>query len=135
MNQVEKMYENAGVEMEFAYLECHRGRSSICCPIDECEKDERCMGCINSNAMEEVYKYPPFTAEKQIKIIKWLSDIANGIDICYDKYKGLYGMQIGLKYSGIGYNNDFAELLASRVNNIWGDLYPKNKEQIREILE
>lgn len=120
MNEVEKLYENAGVKkINTCQSEINNG-------------DTRFTGISHSDSY---IKYPPFTAEKQIAIIKWLSDIANCIDICYDKYKGLFGMQIGLKYSGIGYNDDFAELLASRVNNIWDDLYPKNKEQIREILE
>ena len=68
MSEITKLYENAKVERELAYFECHRGRSSICCPIEEYEKDDGCMGCINSSAMKEVYEYPPFTAEKQLAI-------------------------------------------------------------------
>lgn len=133
MNEVEKLYENAGVEMEFAYLECHRGRSSICCPIEEYEKDDECMGCINSSAMKKVYEYPSFTAEKQLHLIKWLSDKADYVDIHYDRYKGLFIIQTGT--GGLYVCNEFEQALASRVNIIWQDLTDAERKQIKEILE
>ena len=124
MTEVEKLYSLAGVEK--IYIECPADYYGYKCGKSnwddaDCPCDEEA--------------YPLFTAEKQIAIIKWLADKANCLDICYDKYKGVFGMQIGTKYSGISYSNDFAELLASRVNNIWSDLYPKDIEQIREILK
>ena len=130
MNEVEKLMQNANIEKEFAYLECHRGRSSICCPIDECEKDDKCIGCINSSAMEEVYKYPPFTAEKQLEITKFL--LYKGV--YYAVYDNRYWFHIDDDCENRGYK-PFEEAIAECINNLWQDLTDAEKAQIKEILE
>ena len=125
MTEVDKLYSLAGVEQHFAYLECHRGRSSVCCPIEEYEKDERCMGCINSSAMEEVYTYPPFTAEKQIAILQLLTNRKGYPD--YETW--------GQHFDCFAQFYNFPDALAKMVNALWQDLTEAEQNEIREILE
>jgi hypothetical protein len=95
MNEIEKMYKNAGVK-------------PICDGLD-------CWTCI---AKCNNGKYPEFTAEKQIELIKEI-------------YLGY-----PLQYASGNYDNlSFEEGLAYRINNSWEDLMEKQKQQIKEILE
>ena len=128
-NEITKLYSLAGVEKEFDYLECHRGTSSICCPLmdNESERDEECEGCVNSSKMQEVYSYPPFTAEKQIEIIKWLAKRP----LTIDKVDGEFEFSTGYKLSDFG---NFEESLAELINNLWQDLTESEQNEIREIL-
>lgn len=86
MSEIEKMYENAGIEPE--YIE-------------------------GENLMEYSYgtlKYPPFTAEKQIELIKWL--------VCTGEEE-----------------STFEETLSKQVNDLWQDLTEEEKQQVKGILE
>lgn len=135
MNEIKKMYKNANVEKHLAYFECHRGRSSMrCCPINSDERDKGCFSCFFRDKMKEVYQYPPFTAEKQLELIKFLS------------WHFEYGIKITKYLNGFSINNytgtrcselskTFDESLASIVNKIWQDLTPEEKQQIKELLE
>ena len=132
MSEITKLYENAEVEREFAYFECHRGRSSICCPIEEYEKDDGCMGCINSSAMKEVYEYPPFTAEKQLKLIKWIAEKKEECRITYDKE---YEWCTQTDWQSSFCYDNFSASLANLINTIWKDLTSEEKQQVKGILE
>jgi hypothetical protein len=130
MNEVEKMYENANVEREFAYLECHRGRSSICCPIEEYEKDDECMGCINSSAMKKVYEYPPFTAEKQIELIKFLLNQG----VYYSTFPNdTYQFHISDDIEN-PQPRKFDIAIAEIINDLWQSLTSEEKQQVKGIL-
>ena len=75
-----------------------------------------------SDEMKEVYEYPPFTADKVLKIIVFFLNKGIRLDfsvkentrISVEKFKECIA-QIGAKY--------------------WQDLSPKEKQQIKEILE
>ena len=149
MNEVEKMYENARVEAkkdckhytmgdgnwfnDTCRIDKGQGTYSDICYLgymnDKTDKDRlNCPYC-----EVEDFGYPPFTAEKQLNIIKWLSDKADYIDIHYDQYKGLFNIQTGM--GGLYVCNEFEQALASRVNIIWQDLTDTEKAQVKEILE
>lgn len=141
MNEIEKMYENAGVEKELVYFECHRGRSSMRrCPISSDERDKGCSSCSFRDEVKEVYEYPPFTAERQIELIKWLL-YHESIDYLKMSYTSEEGgiLDISIKcMSGYSYENDddddFDIALASLINGLWQDLTEEEKQQIKEIL-
>lgn len=76
---------------------------------------------------------PPFTAEKQLYIIKWLSDKDDYIGIHYDKYKGLFNIQTNS--SGLCVCNEFEQALASKVNFLWQDITDAERKQVKGILE
>lgn len=137
MTEVEKLYSLAGVEKEFDYLECHRGTSSICCPLMdyESERDEECEGCVNSSKMQEVYSYPEFTAEKQIELIKWLCQKCSEFYINFtdcEKFEN-WGMVYDWKFSV--HRDSFEDCLCGFTITLWQDLTKEEQKQIREILK
>lgn len=79
----------------------------------------------------------PFTAEKQLNLIKFLMEqedfswtiAQQGEDTKYIFYIG-YGYSSG----DFGDFKEFTEALAGIINNLWQDLTEEEKEQIRGIL-
>ena len=104
MTEVEKMYKSAGVDYEERYNNCILNKEG------ECKLKCNCDICKYS---EEKYIYPPFTAEKQLELIKWIA--CNKINECK--------------------NIDFGETLAELMNSFWQSLTKEDKQQIKEILE
>lgn len=107
-NEVTKLYENAGIR----YFDINA------CKIDETGKNGKC----------NIYKYPPFTAEKQLSLIKWL--LENGLfwDICSIK-------DVCTNTESEGYNDTlFDKILAGLINSLWQDLTESEKAEIKEIL-
>jgi hypothetical protein len=109
MNEVTKLYENAGVIKNW--------------------------NPTPYGGIEEFY--PTFTAEKQIKIIEWLGnskaffDANETITSLITKHKDKNGVVKG--YEGKG--NSVDSCLASLINDLWQDLTDTDKVQIKEILE
>ena len=74
--------------------------------------------------------YPEFTAEKQIELIKWLA---------VRDYTTIVAYVSGEYYSE--HNNHSANenslegCLARLINNLWQDLSPEEKQQVKGILE
>ena len=99
MSEIEKLYELAGVEYYDRYFSCLKDEDLTC--------QDNCEICDNA---KEVKCYPPFTAEKQIKLIKWL--------ICTAEEA-----------------STFEETLSKQVNDLWQSLTEEEKQQVREILE
>jgi len=88
MSEIEKLYENVGL----LYCSKCRHDSELDC-IYMCES-----------------KYPPFTAEKQIGLIKWL--------VCTPEEA-----------------ITFEETLSKQVNDLWQSLTEEEKQQVKGILE
>jgi len=105
MNEVEKMYSNSGIKkIELDYPDNFE-------PF-----------------------YPEFTAEKQIELIKWLSQhtcknyIKFRFDIC-----GLWYCECNMLNSDM--HHTFEEALAEIINYLWQNLTEEERKQIKEILE
>ena len=117
MNEVEKLYRNAGVEKS-----CNSELEF--CPVAFCDE-------CNLNI------YPPFTAEKQIRIIEWLGnskaffDANETIFSLITNHKDKNGVVKG--YEGKG--NSVDSCLASLINNLWQDLTEEERKQVKGILE
>lgn len=111
MNEVEKMYSNAGIEPALFY---------------DCESYN-----------QKVEKGYLFTAEKQIKIMELLGEVHAFFDAdktnfaCITNYRIEKGIIKG--YEGKG--ESVSEALASLVNNLWQDLTDAEKQQVKGILE
>lgn len=101
MNEVEKMYENAGIEKVLT-----RTNAGEC--------------------------YPPFTAEKQLELIKWLAKSKSDITICYSNATERFAIS---KRGGYCVSENFATALAIKINLLWQDLTEEECKQIRNILE
>lgn len=118
MNEVEKMYENTGIKKDWTAI----GFGDI----EDC--------------------YPPFTAEKQLELIKWLGKLDGKLEIfcTYNKEKFIFNFYFNRKtnknpdpkysYSNL-LNEDFEILIASLINNLWQDLTEEEKQQVKGILE
>ena len=108
MNEIEKMMQNAGIKRTKG--DC------LFCPLDvhTCERSyKKCP-----------YYYPPFTAEKQLKILCFIVNNKHSVTF-HDQIFG--GDKLTLE--------KIQENLAWAINRIWQDLTEKEKQQIKEILE
>lgn len=114
-NEIIKLYENAEVEKD-----CKLYGNYSMCPY----KIRECTDC-------EYFIYPPFTAEKQIELIKWLAR-KGLIQINYSSHQCY---QFNSFRFGGDYKVHIEEALASLINNLWQDLTEQEKEQIKEILK
>ena len=94
MSEITKLYENAGVEKQKYYA---------------------CKSPDYSDVFEE--KLPPFTAERQLELIKWMVNTNH-------RYYLLDVVE-----------NDFEESLAKVFNLYWQDLTEEEKQQVKGILE
>ena len=118
MSEIIKLYENAGIK---PYIYCSKPR--LDCNAREtgnCKKD-----C-------EYYSgeklFTPFTAEKQLELIKWLAKQP----LTIDNVDGEFEFSTGYKLSDFG---NFEESLAKLINNLWQDLTETEQEEIRKILK
>lgn len=126
MSEIEKMYENAGIEKE-----CNCTNYDSRC-FQDCTKCE---------------KYPPFTAEKQLELIKLLArkDYGNYAESLLISIRDDYNyLSVGITtdfgsecfYEDFTFDNkQFDEAIAGLINKLWQDLTDKEKEQIKEILK
>lgn len=111
MTEIEKLFENAGF------------------PKKQC-KDYSCTVCEQYNNCE---KYLPFTAEKQLKLIKWLGDTDYYIN---NIYKTTDTKEYCIENCYYDMQSDkFEETLAKLINKMWQNLTDQEKEEIRNILK
>lgn len=106
MSEITKLYENAGVELV----------ADVKFPTKD----------VNYNV-----GYPPFTAEKQLELIRWLGELQ------IDTRKGYWHLaKFGRTTKTIYANNgNSGEALSEIVNKLWQSLTDTERTQIKEILE
>ena len=132
MSEIEKMYRTAKVVPSHHYCNDCKYDMSAECPI-------RCP--------DDVAVYPPFTAEKQIELIKWLARKDYGD--CAESL--LISIRDGYNYLSVGITTDygsecfyedftfdnkqFDEAIAGLINKLWKKLSEEEKQQVKGILE
>ena len=126
MSEIEKMYELVQPEKR-----CNTYGTFGQCP----HKTWKCEECTS-------FVYRPFTAEKQIELIKLLAKNDN-IYITFYPSDNAYN----IRYCATGFydgsimgdkevmNVDFKKALAGIINTIWQDLIEEEKQQVKGILE
>lgn len=121
MSEIEKMYENAGIN-KIGIKRCSGIKQSVCLHnCNECESFD--------------YKYPPFTAEKQIEIIKFLIGKHASFNMFKNyEQKDLYMVYYECRYFPKQYL-PFEEALAESINYLWQSLTSEEKLQVKGILE
>lgn len=126
MNEVTKLYENAGINKIFKYYECSYGTSSIqVCPIP--------LGdCIGMCDRKSIWDYPPFTAEKQLELIKWLSK-RRLLNIAFSNDKSTYQL-FNDKCTG-SFCSDLATAIATLVQCELDFCTEEEKQQVKDILQ
>jgi len=116
MSEIEKMYENVGIEVPTARLKIFKDDNG------------------------EIHIRPPFTTEKQIELIKWLGGldylrlvrtIAEAKDWIFNSE---YNMLVNT-YKHSSRAETFEEALAKLINSLWQDLAETKQEEIRKILK
>lgn len=120
-NYIEEMMKTAGVELIKRVKECWH------CPYYSSKGC--CMDC-------QDFKYPDFTAEKQLELIKLIGLCDYNISI-YEKVKGAISIAAEpntFKYSYNATAQDFSKALAQLTTDLMnaGEL---DKEKVKEILE
>lgn len=103
MNEIDKMYELAGCK-------------KILCDCTNCKKTD-CTGDVDQDTCVKL-TYSPFTAEKQLELIKWLFN-----SICL------------LCLAPLQHSENFENDLAGLINELWQDMTDKEKQQVKGILE
>lgn len=119
MSEVEKMYENANVEKQIPKI-CSSNK--LYCKECEAHIEDAMPYCQNA-------EYPPFTPEKQLKLIKWLARFDVRIEYTNAKYfieSHYHGYSEYMKY--------FEQALAGFINILWQDLTEQERTEIAEIL-
>lgn len=123
MTNIEKMYELAGIE-ETPQETISQGKFPI---------------------RVNYLSYPPFTAEKQLELIKWLAikyskysilhidKIHVYFRVSFDKDKTKYNTDYELDYIGLG--KKFSQALADLICELWEGLTPEQQTEIKRILE
>lgn len=123
MSEIEKMYKLANVQPQYKKrIECKEGYS-IGQPCEKCP----CINCEKS-VFEDVM--PPFTAEKQIEIVKFL--LHKGV--YYDTDGDTYWFHYTDEIENATYR-PFKEAIAEFINGFWQDLTEEEKQQVKGILE
>lgn len=79
--------------------------------------------------------YPILTAEKQIELIKFLMKQEDfSWTIAQQGKDTKYVFYVGYEY-GSGDFKEFTEAIAGIINDLWQDLTPEEKQQVKGILE
>ena len=123
MNPIDQMMECYGVEKR-AYCEW-------------CENSDLCYSYCEHLGEKTLY-YPPFTAEKQIELIKLLLDENKGYNLTlyFDTELRKYVMEVfetDAMFSSVNPENvNFEECLASLITQLYEYL---PRQRVKEILE
>ena len=113
MSEIEKIYKLAGVNKR-------------------CHANIKFDDCIYSPSDCGNYNYPPFTAEKQLELIKWLKDNRN-FHTCGNWCTTLDSTGITVEHR----DKKFEQALAGLINQLFiaHDLTEEQQQQLKEILE
>lgn len=123
LSEIEKLYENAGVK-GFCENFFKDIMPETC--LKECEdEDYKCKDC-------DCWKLPPFTAEKQIEIIKLLTQQCDLAISHFGEWEFIhFDGQEPTQITG----KDFTETFVKLINAYWENLTNKEKAEIKRILE
>lgn len=118
MTNITKLYELAGVEKSLYCTGCKVWDEFHNCYF---EQEETC---------KKPKEYPPFTAEKQLELIKWVVD--------YDCLQIYHTKEWYMRTSIFTYairREQFDQALAGLILQLWDELTDTQKKKIKEILE
>lgn len=114
MSEIEKLMQNAGIKKR-EIENCTYKNSTPC--GHSCDDGEDCP------YLEIKNDYPPFTAEKQLKLL--LFQINKGIKLEFKNESKTEKIQI----------KALTDSIAGLINNLWQDLTEEEKAEIKRILE
>ena len=110
MSEITKLYENCNIKpKQEGYCDWDSN-----CPYPHLKCNNECPYWKD----EDEAKYPPFTAEKQLEIVK---------QILFSTW--------WMNLKRLQFSNKFDEGLAQMINEFWQDLTKEEKQQVKGILE
>ena len=123
MSEIDKMYKNAGIK-KVRQTAIAGGDYPIAVGFED---------------------YPPFTAEKQIELIKYIA-LNNNIDYVkyyYQSFKGVWVFvcvtvtELASETPRVygAYHEEFKQALAGLINDLWQDLTEAERAEIKNILQ
>ena len=80
-------------------------------------------------------EYPPFTAEKQLELIKWVSNFKVYESVIHKDRKWFMCASIGCNDYCESRNESFEQALASLILELWKELIDDQKQEIKRILQ
>lgn len=137
MSEIEKMYKLADVQSQYKKrIECKEGHQ-VGQPCGKCP----CIDC-DKSVFEDVM--PPFTAGKQLELIKWLMNypMLDEISLFFNEPSRTYNLRVyslpeigNFRSTYTETQNNFEDMLCGLINNLWQDLTEAEKQQVKGILE
>jgi hypothetical protein len=124
MSEVKKMYKNAGVEKQYYYFDSADG-NTYTWELNENGNDKHNMCFIGKPKIKD----REFTAEKQLKIVKFM--LHKGI--YYDTDGDSYWFHLTDDVENASYK-PLEEAIAEFINFLWQDLTEQERTEIAEIL-
>ena len=141
MNEIEKLYELAGVkpkysgwldmgdlDMQMQYIQCDTKEEWK----DYCFMSRSGYSSDNKNWDKPIMDYPPFTAEKQLELIKFI--LGKGVYYDTDKNYKEFWFHYTDDIENVDYK-PFEEAICEFINVIWQGLTEIEQAEIRKILE
>lgn len=136
-NNIEKLYELAGIEKYYLYTVKHLGKIHIA-PLEGILENKHLFERNKKSKVKNTYinrvkkVFPSFTDTKQLELIKWIA--ING-EVCRidATEKDKWFIENDFKTSECF--ADFSQALAGLVCELWEDLTDEQKEEIKRILE
>ena len=123
-NNIEKLYELAGIEKYYLYTVKHLGKIHIA-PLEGILENKHLFERNKKSKVKNTYinrvkkVFPSFTDTKQLELIKWL--------IIEGYIEDMLTVQIS--------EENFEACLADTFNELWQDLTETEQEEIRKILK
>ena len=128
MTEVEKLYSLANIDWYDRYYSCKDNKEGDC--------NDNCELCDDSI---EVKCYPPFTAEKQLKLIEFMLKKYGEETIGFELWKdNSYHAMCYLGYDGFENYADSDTLggaIAGLITLYWQDLTEAEQNEIKNILK
>lgn len=125
MSEITKLYESAGVLKECL---------SPCYINKTWRKTHDCPNCDNRE------NYPPFTAEKQIELLGFLTTLDLYAEVrLFEDYDNSYTISVEILDPGFtlakGNGKTIGEAIAAFINRDWEYLKEEARQKIKGILE
>lgn len=138
-DNIQKLYEIAGVKKKYCgWLDMGdldtQYKYVMCDTLEEyketAEFSRTSYSSDDNNYITPEIKYPPFTAEKQLELIKCLANIETiSMQSDGEDYQVLTEFESG------DWLATFEQALASLILELWQELTDNQKQEIKEILE
>jgi len=120
MSEITKLYENANIEKEII-KGCYDYYSELGIDIWK-ENDCRGKNCDTCKKDKSIKRYPPFTAEKQLKLIEFF-------------ISSIWWINLKSLDKTLDYSLNFENKLAKLVNRLWQEFTKEQQQQVKGILE